>query len=93
MDVNTQPLRIIRMPEVAAKVALQPSTIYAMVQAGQFPPPFKIAPGGRAAGWLLGHIDAWLLQRADSTDSPVNPGQQSLQTPYPPIFMPTKSQK
>lgn len=77
MDVNTQALRIIRMPEVAAKVALQPSTIYAMVQAGQFPPPFKIAPGGRAAGWLLGHIDAWLLQRADSPDSSVRLEQQT----------------
>ena len=77
MDVSTQALRIIRMPEVAAKVALQPSTIYAMVQAGQFPPPFKIAPGGRAAGWLLGHIDAWLLQRAESPDASVRLERQT----------------
>lgn len=65
MDVNINPLRIVRMQEVTDKVALQPSTIYAMVQAGSFPSPFKIAPGGRAAGWLQGDIDNWLLARAD----------------------------
>jgi prophage regulatory protein len=65
MDVNLTPLRIIRMQEVTDKVALQPSTIYAMVQAGDFPAPFKIAPGGRASGWLLGDIEGWLLSRAE----------------------------
>lgn len=65
MDVNLNPQRIIRMQEVTDKVALQPSTIYAMVQAGSFPAPFKIAPGGRASGWLLGEIENWLLARAD----------------------------
>jgi prophage regulatory protein len=69
-DVNT--VRVIRMQEVTEKVALQPSTIYAMVQNGNFPAPFKIAPQGRAAGWLLSDVDSWLLTRArlsDSTDS------------------------
>jgi predicted DNA-binding transcriptional regulator AlpA len=47
------------------KVSLQPSTIYAMVQAGDFPAPFKIAPGGRASGWLLGDVEGWLLSRAE----------------------------
>jgi prophage regulatory protein len=68
MDVNFNPLRIVRMQEVADKVALQPSTIYSMVQAGSFPSPFKIVPGGRAAGWLQGDIDNWLLARADKGD-------------------------
>ena len=69
-DVNT--VRVIRMQEVTEKVALQPSTIYAMVQNGNFPAPFKIAPHGRAAGWLLSDVDSWLLTRArpsHSTDS------------------------
>ena len=68
MDVNLTPLRIVRMPEVTDMVALQPSTIYAMVQAGTFPAPFKIAPGGRASGWLLGDVETWLLSRADKGD-------------------------
>ncbi|MEY3937881.1 MAG: hypothetical protein RL659_722 [Pseudomonadota bacterium] len=65
MDAYLNTLRIVRMQELTDKVALQPSTIYAMVQAGSFPSPFKIAPGGRAAGWLQGDIDNWLLARAD----------------------------
>jgi len=64
MDVNLDFLRIVRMPEVAEKVALKPSTIYGMVQVGKFPAPFKITPGGRAAGWLLGDVEKWLLSRA-----------------------------
>lgn len=64
MDVDLNKLRIIRMPEVTEKVALQPSTIYTMVQTGKFPAPFKIAPGGRASGWLLGDVESWLMARA-----------------------------
>lgn len=64
MDGSTQNLKIVRMAEVASRVALQKSTIYAMIQAGVFPPPFKIAPGGRAAGWLLADIDKWLTSRS-----------------------------
>jgi predicted DNA-binding transcriptional regulator AlpA len=56
------------MQEVTEKVALQPSTIYAMVQSGKFPTPFKISPQGRAAGWLLSDVDSWLLTRARSSD-------------------------
>ena len=65
MDAKRNSLRIIRMQEVTDKVGLQPSTIYAMVQAGTFPSPFKIAPGGRASGWLLCDIDGWMLSRAE----------------------------
>lgn len=69
MDANLHSLRIVRMQEVTDKVALQPSTIYAMVQAGNFPAPFKIAPGGRASGWLAVDVDNWLLARADKGNS------------------------
>lgn len=68
MDRDVKPVRVLRMQEVTEKVALQPSTIYAMVQNGNFPAPFKIAPHGRAAGWLLRDVDNWLLARAGSND-------------------------
>lgn len=64
MDGSTQNLKIVRMAEVASKVALQKSTIYGMIQAGTFPAPFKIAPGGRASGWLLADIEKWLASRS-----------------------------
>ena len=73
-DVNT--VRVLRMQEVAEKVALQPSTIYAMVQSGKFPAPFKIAPHGRAAGWLLSDVDSWLLTRAKSSDGTYSIAQE-----------------
>jgi prophage regulatory protein len=65
MDVKIDSLRVIRMQEVTERVSLAPSTIYGMVQAGKFPAPFKITPGGRAAGWLLGDIEGWLISRAE----------------------------
>lgn len=64
MDIKLDSLRIVRMPEVTERVALKPSTIYGMVQVGKFPAPFKITPGGRAAGWMLKDIEAWLRMRA-----------------------------
>ncbi len=64
MDKYVNTTRVIRMQELTEKVALQPSTIYALVQAGDFPAPFKITPGGRAAGWLLDQVDSWLRSRA-----------------------------
>ncbi len=69
MDVDVTSLRVIRMPAVSETVSLKPSTIYAMVQAGKFPAPFKITPGGRASGWLLSDIEGWLLSRAESGGS------------------------
>jgi prophage regulatory protein len=60
MVVNSNSLRVIRMAELTEKVALQPSTIYSLVQSGKFPVPFKIAPGGRASGWLLSDIEDWI---------------------------------
>jgi prophage regulatory protein len=64
MDVKLDSHRIVRMQEVTERVALKPSTIYGMVQVGKFPAPFKIIPGGRAAGWMLQDIEAWLRMRA-----------------------------
>ena len=68
MDRNVDTVRVLRMLEVTEKVALQPSTIYGMVQNGSFPAPFKIVPHGRASGWLLSDIDSWLLARARSNN-------------------------
>ena len=65
MDVKIDSLRVIRMQELTERVSLAPSTIYGMVQDGKFPAPFKITPGGRAAGWLLGDIEGWLISRAE----------------------------
>jgi prophage regulatory protein len=58
--------RIIRMRELELKMGLRRSTIYGLIASGDFPPAFKIVPGGRASGWLLGDIEDWLNVRASS---------------------------
>ncbi|ALK92685.1 Prophage CP4-57 regulatory protein (AlpA) [Limnohabitans sp. 103DPR2] len=65
MDAKPNSLRVVRMQEVTERVSLAPSTIYGLVQTGKFPAPFKITPGGRAAGWLLGDIEGWLISRTE----------------------------
>ena len=60
---NTQ---VIRMKGVSQKISLRPSTVYEQIACGKFPAPFKLVPGGRASGWLISTIDAWLEERAAS---------------------------
>ena len=61
--------RILRMKNVVAKTNLCDSTIYDLISKKQFPPPFKLVPGGRAAGWLESTIDAWATERATQGDA------------------------
>ncbi|WP_439670784.1 AlpA family transcriptional regulator [Cupriavidus necator] len=63
MEIKTH-MRIIRMRELTAKIGYSPSRTYELIQKGLFPAPFKLVPGGRAAGWLESDIDAWLEKRA-----------------------------
>ncbi|MHA7833476.1 MAG: helix-turn-helix transcriptional regulator [Algiphilus sp.] len=53
--------RVIRLPEVQARVGMSRSAIYAAAARGDFPRPFKLGP--RASGWLADEVDAWLRSR------------------------------
>ena len=55
--------RILRMRDLPAKTGLKPSTIYGLIAKGSFPKPFKLIPGGRAAGWPESTIDQWIVER------------------------------
>ena len=48
---NLRTIRTLRMKDLPSKVGFQPSTIYGLIAQGKFPKPYKLAPGGRAAGW------------------------------------------
>ncbi len=61
--------RVLRMKDLPPKIGFQPSTIYELIGNGHFPPPFKLVPGGRAAGWLESTIDAWVTERATQGDA------------------------
>ena len=58
--------RILRMKDLPTKVGFRPSTIYELIAKGKFPAPFKLVPGGRAAGWLEQEVDAWITEQKES---------------------------
>ena len=53
--------RILRFPEVVAKVGRPRSSIYLMIKAGHFPDSVKI--GAKAVGWHSSTVDAWLASK------------------------------
>ena len=57
---NNKILRTLRMKDLPSKVGFQPSTMYGLIAEGKFPKPYKLTPGGRAAGWQESTIDAWI---------------------------------
>jgi len=42
--------RIVRMRELAGRLALSSSHLYALIKAGKFPKPVELVPGGRSKG-------------------------------------------
>ena len=50
--------RFIRRPAVENRTGLARSTIYLLMQNGQFPKPVRI--GGRAVAWPEAEVEAWL---------------------------------
>ena len=57
--------RVLRRPEVEAKVALARSSIYRLMRSGAFPEPLRVRP--RAVRWSESEIDAWLAERPRAT--------------------------
>jgi len=50
--------RILRIPQVIAKVGLGRSTIYGLMKDGNFPQSIKL--GAKAVGWSENDLNAWL---------------------------------
>lgn len=53
--------KVLRLPEVRARIGLSRSQVYLMIKRGEFPPPIKI--GARASAWMESDVDAWLAER------------------------------
>lgn len=49
--------RILRLPDVKAKVGLGTTAIYQRIKDGDFPPPIKL---GRLSGWLESEVQGWI---------------------------------
>ena len=59
MDLNNR--RLLRLPQVLELVGSGRSTLYAMVDRGEFPPPVRI--GVRAVAWRARDVYRWLESR------------------------------
>ena len=53
--------RFLRLAEVQRRVPYSRSTIYQLINRGEFPRPISI--GARAVAWLESDIDAWIEAR------------------------------
>ena len=53
--------RVLRKPEVFARISLSDATIWRMEKAGRFPK--RIRLGGNSVGWIESEIKEWLEQR------------------------------
>lgn len=56
---------ILRRPAVEIRTGLSRSSLYAMMQRGEFPRPIRL--GRRAVGWRLSDIERWLETRELAT--------------------------
>lgn len=80
--------RIVRMRELAGRLALSSSHLYALIKAGKFPKPVELVPGGRSKGWPEHELSAWLRSRIELRDAtsarPVRSmGDRSAETANP----------
>jgi prophage regulatory protein len=65
------------MRDLAKRLQLSQSRLYALIAEGKFLRPFKLVPGGRAVGWLERDVDAWLIERRISNPTNDKPEMQS----------------
>ncbi len=63
---NGTPLALIPFFQVAIKVGMGRSRVYALIGEGNFPPPVKI---GASSRWLVSEIDAYIAQLAATRNS------------------------
>lgn len=61
--MNMETERILRLREVVDTTRLSRTTIYTLVQNGEFPRPLRLS--SRASGWLLSEIQEWLGSKAN----------------------------
>lgn len=65
--------KILRLPQVMARVGLKKSAIYKMIGNGEFPAQLKL--GTHASGWLESDVQKWIMKRAGRV--PANDEQQA----------------
>lgn len=64
---NKQPEKLLRWPEVQARVGFCKSYSYVLQKKGIFPLPIKIIEGGRATGYLESEINEFINTRIEKS--------------------------
>lgn len=59
---------LLRLPAVMERTGYSRSTLYLLIQRGEFPSP--IALGARAVAWPSEDIDAWIQERIQHSRAP-----------------------
>jgi prophage regulatory protein len=62
----SQPVAVLRLPEVRRRTGQSTSTIYAAMAAGTFPRPIKLSAG--CVGWVEREVGDWILARVAERD-------------------------
>ena len=58
---EVSPVRVLRLPQVKARIGMGRSWIYAAMKRGDFPAPVRLSI--RAVGWRVADVDAWIAGR------------------------------
>lgn len=61
MTTNNNPISLLRIVTVQSRTGLARSTIYKLIDEGDFPPPVKIT--AKAVAWPSNAIDHWIESR------------------------------
>ena len=60
--------RILRIDKVLERTGLSKTTLYRLVNSGDFPQPVRLGgPNSRAVGWRLTEIQEWIKNLAPAT--------------------------
>ena len=55
--------KLLRLPAVEAATGYKRSTIYHLIQKGEFPSPISLSDTGRASAWIEDEVNAWIEAR------------------------------
>lgn len=62
-------MKLIRLPEVLARVTLKKTAVYKLMSEDEFPRPVKL---GGASAWVEAEIDDWLQVRLEKRNAARN---------------------
>lgn len=63
----TKAITFLRAAEVMKRTSLSRTTMFEMIEAGQFPRQVKL--GARCAAWIEGEVESWMQERIAASRS------------------------